>query len=174
MFFSYCLLTFSTSKLSPNSKQHATIEQILYHVAVGFIKTSVLIFYYRLPSQSRFMQFTALFILVLNLATNIAGFFFNLFSCSPVDYWNYALTADCVDYTLPIFVLGIANIFCDIMIWLVGFHTSVHKNEVLWCGHADGIKQVNANGNGLANSARLACQSFGSHHHHSCCWSLYC
>jgi len=103
--------------LTPNPHQHATIEQIMYHAAVGLIKTSVLIFYYNLPSQTRYMRLTALFVLFLNAATNIAGFFFNIFSCAPVDYWNHALTAVCVDYTLPIFVLGIANIFCDIMIW---------------------------------------------------------
>jgi len=98
---------------------HATVEQIMYHAAVGLIKSSVLIFYYTLPGQPAFLRYTTILIFFINAATNIAGFFFNIFSCSPVAYWYYELTAICVDYTLPIFVLGIANIACDIVIWLM-------------------------------------------------------
>ena len=56
----------------------------------------------------------------MNIGNNIAGFFLLILECKPVDYWNYWITSTCLaDYTDAIFVLGIVNIFTDLLVWYV-------------------------------------------------------
>lgn len=52
--------------------------------------------------------------------TNLAGFFFMVFECEPVNYWDYWLTSTCVaDQATPNAVFGIVNIFTDVLLWLL-------------------------------------------------------
>lgn len=101
-----------------STQSHAFVDFVLYHASILFIKTSILLFYVDLSKQIRIRIVLLYFGLFICVSSNIAGFFFQIFKCSPVDSWNHWQTYSCIAYSNTfIFAIGIINIITDIVIW---------------------------------------------------------
>lgn len=101
------------------SSQESGLVDILYHSAVGFIKASILCFYYSM-TPVRWQRWTILFILFVCCINNLLGFFFQIFKNHPIDWWNYLVTRTLSPLDAKFtFAVGIVNIATDIIIWFV-------------------------------------------------------
>lgn len=90
----------------------------MYHVCILFLKSSILLFYLQFYGEKRVQRWITVTILILSILTNLAGFFFMLLECQPVNYWNHWLASTCnASQAQVTFALGILNIFTDLMIW---------------------------------------------------------
>ncbi|KAI0121237.1 hypothetical protein BJ170DRAFT_645572 [Xylariales sp. AK1849] len=104
---------------------NAFLMSTLYHVAIGLIKCPILLFYYQMTPIT-YQRVAIAIVLFCCAADNLAGFFFNIFRYMPVDYWNHqlALNNDYNQHTalikdLVIWVIGVANIVIDCLIWVM-------------------------------------------------------
>lgn len=106
-------------RIYPNCQiQHAEIEVVIYHVAIALVKFSLLLFYSEMTHYKSWQRQVIYFVMFLVATSNAAGFFFQIFKCSPVDYWNTWTHYTCVPYRAKfVFGIGIVNIITDCMLW---------------------------------------------------------
>ncbi|CAJ2503640.1 Uu.00g110340.m01.CDS01 [Anthostomella pinea] len=162
------LMTFKTLTLT---QVHAEIEIVVYHLAIFLIKMSLLLFYCEMTHPKSVQRMFVYFVIFVSFATNTAGFFFQLFKCTPVDYWNNWLDYTCLPYRGKfVFGVGISNIITDIFIWFIPIPTifalkisnktrllslavifsssvavvfSVLRVKAIWLGHASAVETGN-------------------------------
>jgi hypothetical protein len=100
--------------------------RLLYTVALGFVKSSILVFYMRLDPR-KFMRWAIYFLLAFVAALSITTFFFLAFVCVPPSlFWDVAGQAAAPEKCLSqptqqmFFNLnGICNIVQDVSIYLL-------------------------------------------------------
>ncbi|KAH9906894.1 hypothetical protein F4778DRAFT_723921 [Xylariomycetidae sp. FL2044] len=94
-------------------------DENLYVVGILFIKYSILLLYQRIfPGRSfhKFLLATALVI----LAWALAAFFCDTFTCYPIEsQWEPSIPGRCINYGTVTFVIGIANVIIDFILFVL-------------------------------------------------------
>lgn len=100
------------------SQINSLVINVLYHFAVGTIKCSFLLMYLSI-TPIRWHHVLIYIVLFICAASNVAGFFYQIFKNKPVNYWDHWLER--VNHgeidSKFIFGIGIINIATDCMIW---------------------------------------------------------
>jgi hypothetical protein len=90
-----------------------------YGLGTLFIKTSILLFYLRLPSGRNFKLVTCTVLLVA-CGNNLFGAFGWLVMCRPIKkYWEITINGTCLNFNTACFVGGAMNVGTDMVILLL-------------------------------------------------------
>jgi len=92
---------------------------LTYGLATLFIKTSILFFYLRLPSERSF-KFVTCMVLLVAWGYCLFGSFTWLFACRPVKkYWDLTVDGTCFNFKTAFFVGGAMNVATDVVMLLL-------------------------------------------------------
>ena len=89
-----------------------------------FIKTSILLFYLRFPSEKRFKIVTYIVMFVVCFYSLFGAFTF-VVVCRPIEkYWNAAVLGTCLNVKATFLVTGVFNVLTDFImlslpVWLL-------------------------------------------------------
>jgi Fungal rhodopsin domain len=101
-----------------------------------FIKSSILLFYLRFPSEKRFRIVTYMVLFVVVFYSLFGAFTF-LLMCRPVKkYWNPAVPGTCLNVKAAFLVTGVFNVVTDFIIlslpiWLLRPLRLPRKQKIL-------------------------------------------
>ncbi|EPS35225.1 hypothetical protein H072_11412 [Dactylellina haptotyla CBS 200.50] len=101
------------------------IRDVLYPVAALIIKSSLLLFYWRLsPDSKGMLRWVIIGTFTVSLGSAVPAAVVNLVYYGKVDWWNYildpTLTAKTwLDYPLEFMITGALNILTDVIIWVI-------------------------------------------------------
>ncbi|CAG8943273.1 unnamed protein product [Penicillium salamii] len=96
--------------------------RILYTLAMGLVKMSLLWFYLRLDPR-KYMRWAVFFVMFINIGLSLASFFGALIGCRPASlFWTNPTSSNCMSMEMSqrfYEVNGILNIVTDILIYLL-------------------------------------------------------
>ncbi|KAF3907056.1 hypothetical protein AA313_de0209591 [Arthrobotrys entomopaga] len=104
---------------------YLNIRDVLYPVAALVIKSSLLLFYWRLSPDSKGpLRWVIVATFIVSLGSAVPAAVVNLVYYGKVDWWNYILdpafqTSKWLDYPVEFMVTGALNILTDIIIWII-------------------------------------------------------
>lgn len=89
---------------------------MVYGIGTMFIKSSILLFYLRFPSERPFKIVTYIVLFVVCFYSLFGAFTF-LLMCRPVQtYWNLDIPGKCLNSKDAFFITGVFNVATDITI----------------------------------------------------------
>ncbi|KAF3211093.1 hypothetical protein TWF679_006584 [Orbilia oligospora] len=104
---------------------YLNIRDVLYPVAALVIKSSLLLFYWRLSPNSRgILRWAIVGTFIVSMGSCIPAVVVNLVYYGKVDWWNYILdptlsTISWLNYPLEFMITGGLNILTDVIIWVI-------------------------------------------------------
>lgn len=107
------------AEYSPRFWQVSIGGSLIYAVCLAFAKLSVLAFYLRI-SPDRLIRRTVHLLLGLVCLYTLTYILLIVFRCRPVSAgWDLSIEGECVDHTIPMLVLAVANIIIDVFIFIL-------------------------------------------------------
>lgn len=120
----------STVVIDTHCIQLSVVIQILYILAIGAVKLSLLFQLLRICSPLSRMRTTMYLIFTLSIALTLANFFVTVFQCVPLSYtWDRvdplkaaSSKGRCLEYATLQYTVSATNILMDVIVWIAPMH----------------------------------------------------